>query len=588
MMSSFHDDSGVSSREVFPDAVKTSPHYTFGAGEASMSVIAKSARAVAMLAALLAIGPVVHAQTSTPGTSSQDDEVATAPVDIDGATLFRVRGASSYPAETRAAIIRDRIVSAATDASLPIDALRVEESQGRLLIMARDVPLMGVTAADASLEQVSAADYAQAHLMRIRQAITQYRTARSAQALRAAAGRTAIATIVLAIGIIVLLWLWRLFDALLTRRLHTRIHSVGIQSFEVMRAEQIWAAVRNAFITIRTLTLAAGVFVYLGIVLAHWPWTRGLSRGLFGLALGPLQVLGLGFIANIPRFVFLAVLFLLTRFTLKIIRLFFEAVGRGTVALSGFDAEWAEPTYKIVRIAVVALALVVAYPYIPGSESAAFKGVSLFIGILFSLGSSTAVANIIAGYMMTYRRAFRLGDRVRIGDTVGDVVQMRLQVTHLRTAKNEEVVIPNSQILGGEVLNYSSLAHSHGLLLHTEVGIGYETPWRQVEAMLLEAARRTNGLGTEPRPFVLLKRLGDFAVTYELNAPCVEVKAMNPLYSALHRNILDVFNEYGVQIMTPAYEGDTELPKVVAPKDWFAAPAVAPTAAASVSSVPSV
>jgi small-conductance mechanosensitive channel len=544
---------------------------------------------VAVVAVLFAIGPVVHAQTSTPGgTPSTDDEVAMAPVEIDGVTLFRVRGVSSYPAETRASMIRDRIVSAAADATLPVDALRVEESQGRLLIMARDVPLMGVTDGDASLEQVSKADYAQAHLMRVREAITQYRAARSAPSLRAAAGRTLLATIVLAIGIIVLLWLWRRFDALLTRRLHTRIHSVGIQSFEVMRAEQIWTAVRSAFITIRTLTLAAGVFVYLGFVLAYWPWTRGLSRGLFGLVLGPLQVLGLGFVANIPRFVFLAVLVLLTRFTLKIIRLFFEAVGRGTVALSGFDAEWAEPTYKIARIAVVALALVVAYPYIPGSESAAFKGVSLFIGILFSLGSSTAVSNIIAGYMMTYRRAFRLGDRVRIGDTVGDVIYMRLQVTHLRTTKNEEVVIPNSQILSGEVLNYSSLARTHGLLLHTEVGIGYETPWRQVEAMLIEAAGRTTGLGTEPRPFVLLKRLGDFAVTYELNAPCVEVKAMNPLYSALHRNILDVFNEYGVQIMTPAYEGDTEVPKVVAPKDWFAAPAVAPTEAVSASGLPSV
>lgn len=554
-----------------------------------MRAMAKSAGVVAMVAVLLAIGRVVHAQTSTPGgPSSHDDEVVTAPVDIDGVTLFRVRGVSSYPAETRATMIRDRIISAATDGTLSTDALRVEESQGRLLIMARDVPLMGITEGDASLEQISAADYAQAHLIRIRQAIIQYRAARSPQALRAAAGRTLVATIVLGIGIGVLLWLWRRVDALLTRRLHARIHSVGIQSFEVVRAEQIWTAVRSAFITIRTLTLAAGLFVYLGVVLAHWPWTRGLSRGLFGLALGPLQVLSLGFVTNIPRFIFLAVLFLLTRITMKIIRLFFEAVGRGTVDLSGFDAEWAEPTYKIVRIAVVALALVVAYPYIPGSESAAFKGVSLFIGILFSLGSSTAVSNIIAGYMMTYRRAFRLGDRVKIGDAVGEVVQMRLQVTHLRTPKNEEVVIPNSQILGGEVLNYSSLAHSHGLLLHTEVGIGYETPWRQVEAMLLEAARRTNGLGTEPRPFVLLKRLGDFAVTYELNAPCVEPKAMNPLYSALHRNILDVFNEYGVQIMTPAYEGDTELPKVVAPKDWYAAPAVAPTAAVSASSLPSV
>jgi small-conductance mechanosensitive channel len=215
----------------------------------------------------------------------------------------------------------------------------------------------------------------------------------------------------------------------------------------------------------------------------------------------------------------------------------------------------------------------VAYPYIPGSESDAFKGVSLFLGIVFSLGSSSAISNIIAGYMMTYRRAFKVGDRVKIGEAVGDVMQMRLQVTHLRSLKNEEIVIPNSQILAGEVLNYSSLARTHGLILHTEVGIGYETAWRQVEAMLLAAAERTPGLERDPRPFVHMKKLGDFAVTYELNVYCKDVKEMNALYTALHRNVLDVFNEYGVQIMTPAYEGDPAEPKVVPRQDWYAAPA---------------
>ena len=168
------------------------------------------------------------------------------------------------------------------------------------------------------------------------------------------------------------------------------------------------------------------------------------------------------------------------------------------------------------------------------------------------------------------------GDRVRIGETVGDVIEMRLQVTHLRTPKNEEVVIPNSQILNGEVLNYSSLARARGLLLHTEVGIGYETPWRQVEAMLLASAARTAGLGPTPAPFVLVKRLGDFAVFYEINVPCGEVQSMAALYTTLHHNILDVFNEHGVQIMTPAYEGDPPEPKVVPPGDWVKTPAAEP------------
>jgi small-conductance mechanosensitive channel len=291
------------------------------------------------------------------------------------------------------------------------------------------------------------------------------------------------------------------------------------------------------------------------------------------LILDPLATMGWGVVNVVPNLFFLAILFFITRYTLKVIYMFFAAVGRGEVALSGFEQEWADPTYKLLRVAVVALALVVAYPYIPGSGSEAFKGISIFIGIVFSLGSSSTIANVMAGYTMTYRRAFRMGDRVKIGDMVGDVTEMRLQVTHLKTVKNEEVVIPNSTILNNEVVNYSSLARRLGLILHTRVGIGYETPWRQVEAMLLVGAERTPGLMREPAPFVRQLALGDFAVTYEINVYCDNAQAMNQLYTALHQNILDVFNEHGVQIMTPAYEGDPEQPKVVPKEQWFTAPA---------------
>jgi small-conductance mechanosensitive channel len=216
---------------------------------------------------------------------------------------------------------------------------------------------------------------------------------------------------------------------------------------------------------------------------------------------------------------------------------------------------------------------VIAYPYIPGSESDAFKGVSIFLGVLLSIGSSSFVSNIIAGYAITYRRLFKVGHRVRVGDTVGDVVAMRLQVTHLRSLKNEEVIIPNSEILNSSVTNYSSFADADGVILHTTVGIGYETPWRQVEAMLLMAAERTDGLLHEPKPFVLQTGLGDFCISYEINAYCDDARRMPALYAAMHRSILDVFNEYGVQIMTPAYERDPEQPKLVPPEQWYAAPA---------------
>jgi small-conductance mechanosensitive channel len=517
-------------------------------------------------------GATTDARAQPPAGTAAADEVVTAPVELDGDVLFQVRGTSSFPAEARASLIRQRVIEAAADPSIPIEEFRTIPTDGAIRIAARDKPLMHVVEGDASLEQVAQADLATAHLARIRQAVAGYRGARTRAALQRDAINVVAATVLLAAAIAAVIWLWRWAERFLTRRLRARIHTVGIQSFELMRAERIWEATRSTLLGVRTVVFMAIALVYLGFVLSQFPWTRGLSRDMVAFVLWPLQVIGTGIVAHIPSLVFLAVLFFVVRLTLRLTRVFFDAIARGSVTLASFDPDWAQPTYKIVRIAIVAFGLIVAYPYIPGSDSAAFKGVSLFIGLVFSLGSSTAIANVVAGYMMTYRRAFKVGDRVKVGGTVGEVIETRLQVTHLRTPKNEELIIPNSQILANEVLNYSSLAKTQGLILHTEVGIGYETPWRQVEGMLLMAAERTSGLATEPKPFVLEKELANFAVTYELNVYCNNVPMMMRLYSELHRHVLDVFNEYGVQIMTPAYEGDPAEPKVVQRKDWYLAP----------------
>jgi small-conductance mechanosensitive channel len=533
------------------------------------------ARHIVILPAILAAALLCTTSLRAQEATTAESDVAVAPVELDGTVLLTVRGVSSLPAAERARLIQERLTAVAADLAIPVDSLRLVEVENATRIMAADRLIMTVANADASFEQVSVPELASTHLAQLRDAIAGYRAARSPAALRANALNALGATIVLIAAAVALFWFWRWVDRWLTSRLATRIQTVGIQSFEVMRAERIWSALRNGLIALRTLTLLALVLGYIGFVLAQFPRTRGLSRNMAAFALGPLQVIANGFIANIPSLVFLVVLFFVVRFSLRLIRLFFDAIERGTVTLVNFDPEWAQPTYKIVRALVIAFGLVVAYPYIPGSESAAFRGVSLFIGIVFSLGSSSAISNIIAGYMMTYRRAFKVGDWVKVGGSLGQVIEMRLQVTHLQSPKNEEIVLPNSQILGSEVLNYSSLARTRGLILHTEVGIGYETPWRQVEAMLIQAAERTAGLVMEPRPFVLQRKLADFAVVYELNVYCSNVPAFQQLYSALHRNILDVFNEYGVQIMTPAYQRDPLEPKIVRREDWYAAPAAA-------------
>jgi len=513
-----------------------------------------------------------HQDHCLPGLPGHDACSKYRPAGVHGDAHAGCRVSVSPGGHDRAHNIADRIESVAADVHIPIDTVRGVAHDGAMRLMAHDRLLMVVTDADARLEQLTPAALATFHLDKIRQAITDYRQARSPVALRRDLSYAAAATLVLLLTIALCLWLACRLDRVLEQHGPTRIHALGIQSWEILRAERIKEALSTALRVVRAIALLLVIVAYLDFVLGRFPATRPFSRHFLDWVTGPLATIGWAIAVEMPNLVFLAILSFVFRFALKLIRLFFDAVGHGTVRLAGFEAEWALPTYKIVRFAVIAFGLIVAYPYIPGAQSAAFKGVSIFVGVLFSLGSSSAIANLIAGYMMTYRRAFRVGDRVQIGEAIGDVTAMRLQVTHLRSLKHEELILPNSQLLNSTVINYSSLARSGGLILHTVVAIGYDTPWRQVEAMLL-AAERTPGLLKEPRPFVLQQQLADFAVHYELNVYCDDAQAMLQLYIELHKHVLDMFNEYGVTIMTPAYRADPPTPKLVARQDCYATPA---------------
>jgi small-conductance mechanosensitive channel len=535
----------------------------------------------ALLVAIAWLG-VLPMQTSARQSSSQpgapdlaqlEQGIPTAPVMIDGNTILRVRGVSSFPAEERARVIAGRIREIAANPAIRPDALRITETEFVSQIAADGQLAMNVYEADAKIEGVPRQVLASLLLTRIRSAIVAYRADRSAQALQRSGIAALVATLVFAALVAAVIWLRRKLDALLDNRYRQKIDALAAKSNEVVSVKRVWDFLGAALRFVRSAVIVVLAMAYLQYGFGLFPYTRAAARSVTGYVVGPLATMWASLVGKIPDLIFLAILVFVVRIILRMIRRFFEAVEQGRVHLENFDRDWAQPTYKLLRPAVIAFAIVVGYPYIPGSGSEAFKGVSLFLGIVFSLGSSSFIANMIAGYSMTYRRAFKLGDFVEIGDVRGVVSAVRLQVTHVRTIKNEEIVVPNSQILNTHVVNYTSLAQSNGLILHTTVGIGYETPWRQVEAMLIEAARRTPGLMTDPPPFVFHLQLGDFCVTYELNVYCSDALRMRAFYTDLHRNILDVFNEYGVQIMTPAYEGDPEVPKVVPKGQWYLAPA---------------
>jgi len=510
------------------------------------------------------------------GASTGIADWDTASVTVDGHVIFSVRGISGFPAKRRAAEIRDRTISVAADERFSTGAVTLAEKGDRTDVLAGDLLILSVFDVDAEMEGVDRKLLAENVQLRLREAITDYRLDRSPRVLL----RNSLYALGVTLAASGLFFGFRKgfrsLDDLVSRRLKDHLKALEAQSARFIRAQQVAKILRGVIRAIYLLLVVLILYFYLNFVLGLYPWTRPVAAWLFDLILNPLRSMGESVLTTIPDLVFLVILYVVTRYILRMIRAFFENIDSGVIHLASFEQEWAWPTYRILRLLVVIFALVVAYPYIPGSESAAFKGISILLGLIVSIGSSSIIANIIAGYSLTYRRLFRIGDRVKINDTIGDVMEMRVLVTRLKSLKNEEIVIPSTAILSGQVVNYSSLAEKQGLILHTTVGIGYETPWRQVEAMLRLAADRTPGLLKKPEPFVLQKTLGDFAVTYEINAYCSDPKQMMPLYSALHRNILDVFNEYGVAIMTPAYESDPEQPKLVPKDQWYAAPATVP------------
>jgi small-conductance mechanosensitive channel len=533
-----------------------------------------------LLVITLLLPPVVHAQSEvviTNAESSAELEITdTAPVVVNGEASFRVVGISTYPAERRAGEIAARIEALALDPSFDPGTLLAEDvgDYHQILPSAGRKPILRVLEADAKSEGVLRTVLAETIKTSIAESIKDHRHDHKPAVLIKNALYALSGALLLVALLYGLFWSFRRLDGFLESRFKQRMQNLEARSQKIFEGEQIWHRLQGALGLLRTLIALFLVYAFTNFALSLFPQTRYLANSLFQFVVSPLGDMVDAFINFIPSLVFLVVLFYLTRYGLKVVQSVFAAIDARRLQFKGFEAEWAWPTYRIARLLIIVFALVIAYPYIPGSDSAAFQGISILLGILFSLGSTSVISNVIAGYTMTYRRAFRIGDRVKIGATVGDVMEMRVLVTHVKTPKNEEVVIPNSTILNGEVTNYSTMAREQGLILHSIVGIGYDVPWRQVEAMLLLAAERTEGFLKEPQPFVRQKSLGDFAVNYEINAYCGDATQMMKLYSEMHQNIQDVFNENGVQIMSPAYRGDPVEPKIVPQEQWYTPPAI--------------
>lgn len=347
---------------------------------------------------------------------------------------------------------------------------------------------------------------------------------------------------------------------------------------ELIRRDRVLSAVRWGLNLIFWLLVCILTYSWLSHVFAQFPYTRVWGEQLNGFLLGVLLQLGGGILSAIPNLVIAALTFFIAHGVIGLLRPLFERVEKGEAEVGWLDPETVRPTRKIATILIWVFALVMAYPYLPGAQTEAFKGMSVLIGLMISLGASSMVGQAASGLILMYTRTLRRGEYVRIGEHEGTIVEIGMFATRLRTGRGAEITLPNSMIVGSATQNYSRAVKGQGYVLDTKLTIGYDTPWRQVEALLKEAARRTPGILQDPEPRVFQTALSDFYPEYCLACQAVPEGAASraEVLTRLHANIQDVFNEHGVQIMSPNYEADPESPKLVPPARWYEAPAQPP------------
>ena len=496
-----------------------------------------------------------------------------APVAVDGRTLFNVQtGLGPFTAQERATAAAERLDRLVKDVTIPVQSITAVANETSTDVVLKDQVLLTVTDSDARAAGRTRGQLAAERIASIRTGVTELRARYSTRSLLLGALYTLISTAVFWILLTLLRRLWsRGIEKL--RRIH--IPPVRIQSVVLVSSQRIQGALIQTAKVVRVLLVLFAVYIYLPLVLSFFPWTQGYAPLLVDYVTAPLRSAAAAVLAYLPSLFVVIISAAGAYLLIRIAQFLFRELGHGTIALPGFYAEWADPTYKIIRFLILAMTVVVAFPYLPGSRSPAFQGISIFLGVLFSLGSTSAVANIIGGVILTYTRAFKVGDRVKIADTIGDVTEKSLLATRVRTIKNEFITVPNSMVLSSHIINYSAAGNAAPLILHTAVTIGYDAPWRTVHALLKDAAARTSKIVKEPAPFVLQTALNDFYVTYEINAYTCEPASMALTYAELHQNIQDCFNEAGVEIMSAHYaylrDGNSvTTPRQYLPKDYDA------------------
>jgi len=535
------------------------------------------------LVLLLTLSPIfMIAAQNNPAKQGQETPLETLgevfPVMLDNQELFTIRqGIGSFSAQERAKSITDRIEKIADDDALsPEDlTIKIDPEDKNPSIILGDTVIATITSKDAKLHSVSQEVLAERALAKIKAAIVRYRQERQPDNLFKDATLTVSATLATVLIFWVIIFISSRVFPQIQRLITSLVPGVVFQNFEIISSQTIGIFSLRVLQFIRTLIILTILYFYLTFVLRLFPWTRKFGDGFLQYFFSALEVISQEIAKYLPNIFIILIIVFITHYLLRAIKPFFTGLERENLVINGFYPDWAKPTYNLLSLLIIALAIVIAFPYLPGFNSPAFQGVSVFLGVLFSLGSTSAIANVVGGIILIYTRSFQLGDKISIGDVIGDVIEKGLLVTRIRTPANRIITIPNSSLLNTNVINFSvsQREFKQPLILQTTVTLGYDLPWRKVHATLKEAALATQFIVSEPAPFVLQTSLDDFYVSYQLNAYTDHPSKMVYIYSELHQNIQDKCNEVGIEIMSPHYKAlrdgnHSTIPENYLPEDY--------------------
>ena len=491
-----------------------------------------------------------------------------APLVVDGDTLLVIyaRKGGMLP-EARVSAAKSKIYEVGKRLTMFVDSLYVFDSEVSSDVMVGEDVLLSVTDLDALWMGMERVELAETYREVISKKVDQLHETYGLQQKLQSLGWVALIIAVQVLLIWFIVWLFHRWKFSVTRKLLGRIKSVVIKNYPLLDTHRLGVAIIFIFNLVRLLLILLVVLVGLGFMFSFFPETKTVTYTVVGFIWNPLSDILKSVVEYLPNLFKIIVIIICFHYLLKLVRYFANEVASGRLKINGFYADWAMPTHTLLRVLLYSFMLVMIWPLLPNSDSEIFQGVSVFIGVVVSLGSTSVVGNVMSGLVMTYMRPFRIGDFIRFGDTEGEVIEKSMLVTRIRTRKNDIVTIPNSNMMSSQTSNYTFSAQRYGIIVHTKITIGYDEPWKKIETLLVQAAENTDGIKRHPKPFVRITALDDFYVEYEINGITDRAKTLSTVYSALHQQILDTMHGAGVEIMSPHIEARRDNLPVQIPKE---------------------